>query len=133
MEPSTPKTDANTEDFERVKLPNKEEEENKETAEFLKDIEEMRAHAKKNYFTSEYQLERIFKSDNINPFEVLDLDAGISEAEIKKKFKQLSVLLHPDKCKDPRAAEAFDKVKKAQTALLNHDQRRVYQRVMREA
>jgi len=133
MEPSTPKTDANTEDFERVKLPNKEEEENKETIEFLKDIEEMRAHAKKNYFTSEYQLERIFKSDNINPFEVLDLDAGISEAEIKKKFKQLSVLLHPDKCKDPRAAEAFDKVKKAQTALLNHDQRRVYQRVMREA
>ena len=45
----------------------------------------------------------------------------------------LSMLVHPDKNKHERAAEAFGVVEKAYKELMDVDKRRTYQRVMREA
>ena len=45
----------------------------------------------------------------------------------------LSVLVHPDKCKHERAADAFHLLESAYKTLMDADKRRMYQRVMREA
>ena len=42
-----------------------------------------------------------------NPYDVLQLDAAASEEQIKKQFKNFSIVLHPDKCKDPRSKDAW--------------------------
>jgi len=52
---------------------------------------------------------------NLNPYEVLQVDPDLPIEEVKKKFRRLSILVHPDKNQDDleRAQAAFDAVKKA--------------------
>ena len=45
----------------------------------------------------------------------------------------MSALLHPDKCKDERAADAFFVVDSAYKTILDMDKRKIYLRIMREA
>lgn len=69
----------------------------------------------------------------VNPYDVLEIGFEASDAEIKKKFKVLSMLVHPDKNKHEKAPEAFHVLDKAYKTLMDLDKRRTYQRVMREA
>jgi len=50
-----------------------------------------------------------------NPQAVLGLVAGqkASKAEVRRLYLRLSLLVHPDKCDDPRAAEAFRRLSDA--------------------
>lgn len=41
------------------------------------------------------------------------------ESDIKKVYRAKSLLIHPDKTKNPNAPDAFDRLKKAQTVLLD--------------
>ena len=41
------------------------------------------------------------------------------ETDIKKVYRTKSLLIHPDKTKNPLAPDAFDRLKKAQTVLLD--------------
>jgi len=50
---------------------------------------------------------------------VLDLAPGVPESDIKKCYRMKSLLIHPDKTSNPRAPEAFDRLKKAQTVLMD--------------
>ena len=43
------------------------------------------------------------------------------------------MVLHPDKCKDPRAKDAWHTVEQAQKTLVDPEKRKVYLRIMREA
>jgi DnaJ homolog subfamily C member 8 len=54
---------------------------------------------------------------------VLDLQPGVPEGDIKIVYRKKSLLIHPDKTKNPQAPEAFDRLKKAQTALLDEKER----------
>lgn len=69
--------------------------------------------------TSEQQIERLLKPGstylNLNPYEVLQIDLDTDIEAAKKKYKKLSLLVHPDKNPDDRerADKAFDIVKKA--------------------
>jgi len=54
---------------------------------------------------------------------VLDLQPGVPESDIKIVYRKKSLLIHPDKTKNPQAPEAFDRLKKAQTTLLDEKQR----------
>ncbi|KAJ7527378.1 hypothetical protein O6H91_16G069100 [Diphasiastrum complanatum] len=52
------------------------------------------------------------------PFSILGLDASASETEIKKAYRKLSILYHPDKNPDPEANKYFvDYISKAYQAL----------------
>jgi DnaJ family protein C protein 8 len=42
-------------------------------------------------------------------------------------------LIHPDKCKLPKATDAFHVVEQAYKTLENPEKRNIYQRIMREA
>ncbi|XP_066573557.1 dnaJ homolog subfamily C member 8 isoform X1 [Amia ocellicauda] len=80
--------------------------------------------------TPKQQIERLTRPGasyfNLNPFEVLQLDPEITDDEIKKRFRQLSILVHPDKNQDDpeRAQKAFEAVDKAYKLLLDSEQKK---------
>ena len=45
------------------------------------------------------------------------------ESDIKKCYRTKSLLIHPDKTTNPRAPDAFDRLKKAQTELMDEKHR----------
>ncbi|KAJ7928922.1 hypothetical protein B0H13DRAFT_2544862 [Mycena leptocephala] len=71
----------------------------------------------------EIEVERILKAFKLNPFDILDIDESSTSEEIKKRYKQLSLVIHPDKTPHPRAPEAFDLLKKAESELSDKDKR----------
>jgi hypothetical protein len=50
-------------------------------------------------------------------YEVLGVEKGSTEEEIRVAFRQLALAVHPDKNRDPRAGEAFAKVQQAFSGL----------------
>ena len=80
--------------------------------------------------TSKNQIERLTRPGssyfNLNPFEVLQIDPEVTDEEIKKSFRQLSILVHPDKNQDDadRAQKAFEAVDKAYKLLLDQEQKK---------
>jgi hypothetical protein len=58
--------------------------------------------------TSSHQIKRLLNGTFINPFETLMLTPDASEEEIKKQYRTISLLVHPDKNQqDPSASDAF--------------------------
>ncbi|KAI9821779.1 MAG: hypothetical protein M1827_002360 [Pycnora praestabilis] len=55
--------------------------------------------------------------------DLLDLQPGVPESDIKNQYRKRSLLIHPDKTKNPLAPDAFDRLKKAQTELMDEKQR----------
>ncbi len=45
------------------------------------------------------------------------------ESDIKNMYRKKSLLIHPDKTRNPRAPDAFDRLKKAQTELMDEKHR----------
>jgi len=60
-----------------------------------------------NPMTSSAQLKRLINTSFISPYEVLMIGTEATEDEIKKQYRQLSLLVHPDKCSDSKASDAF--------------------------
>lgn len=56
-------------------------------------------------------------------YAVLDLQPGVTEKDIKVQYRKISLLIHPDKTKNPAAPDAFDRLNKAQEALLDEKKR----------
>lgn len=56
-------------------------------------------------------------------YAVLDLNPGVPESDIKICYRKKSLLIHPDKTKNPQAPDAFDRLKKAQTELMDEKHR----------
>lgn len=54
-----------------------------------------------------------------NSYAILDLKPGVPESDIKAQFRKKSLLIHPDKTKNPQAPDAFDRLKKAQGVLMD--------------
>lgn len=50
----------------------------------------------------------------------LQVKAGVDALTIKRKYKELAVALHPDKCKEEGATDAFQRLVKAYQNLLKY-------------
>ncbi|XP_071384126.1 dnaJ homolog subfamily C member 8 [Centroberyx affinis] len=80
--------------------------------------------------TSKQQIDRLLRPGasyfNLNPFEVLQIDPEATDEELKKRFRALSILVHPDKNQDDpeRAQQAFEAVDKAYKLLLDGEQKK---------
>ncbi|XP_055587860.1 dnaJ homolog subfamily C member 8 [Uranotaenia lowii] len=89
--------------------------------------------------TSKQQIERLLRPGatyfNLNPFEVLQLDPETPIEQIKKRYRTLSILVHPDKNQDnsERAQQAFEVVNKAWKTLENEVARKRCLEVYQEA
>ncbi|KQT60936.1 molecular chaperone DnaJ [Methylobacterium sp. Leaf456] len=63
-----------------------------------------------------------------NPYDVLGVPKGASEAEIKKAFRKLAKAYHPDSNKDPKAKERFSEANTAYEILGDKDKRGQFDR-----
>ncbi|CAF9903468.1 MAG: hypothetical protein GOMPHAMPRED_000284 [Gomphillus americanus] len=69
------------------------------------------------------EIARILSTFSLDAYSVLDLQPGVPESSIIATYRKKSLLIHPDKTKNPSAPLAFDKLKKAQTELLDEKSR----------
>ncbi|VUC25357.1 unnamed protein product [Clonostachys rosea] len=74
-------------------------------------------------FDKDAEIDRILNAFRLDAYAVLDLQPGITESDIKATYRKKSLLIHPDKTKNPRAPDAFDRLKKAQTELMDEKHR----------
>lgn len=65
----------------------------------------------------------ILHSFKLDAYAVLDLQPGVPESDIKMTYRKKSLLIHPDKTSNPQAPDAFDRLKKAQTELMDEKHR----------
>ncbi|KAF2315542.1 hypothetical protein GH714_040044 [Hevea brasiliensis] len=64
-----------------------------------------------------------------DPYSILELEPGASESEIKKRYRRLSILYHPDKNPDPEAHKYFvESITKAYQALTDPISRENYEK-----
>lgn len=89
--------------------------------------------------TPKQQIERLLRPGstyrNLNPFDVLQVEPETPIDEVKKKYRRLSILVHPDKNQDDpdRAQQAFEAVNKAWKTLENEETRKKCMDIIEEA
>lgn len=59
----------------------------------------------------------------LDAYELLGLPPSAAPKEAARRYRQLSLQVHPDRCRHPRAHEAFDGLKRAAQALADVDAR----------
>jgi DnaJ family protein C protein 8 len=69
------------------------------------------------------EIDRILSAFRLDAYAVLDLQPGVPESDIKMTYRKKSLLIHPDKTTNPRAPDAFDRLKKAQVELSDEKHR----------
>ncbi|KAF2968419.1 hypothetical protein GQX73_g5153 [Xylaria multiplex] len=79
--------------------------------------------AESKEFDKDAEIDRILKAFRLDAYAVLDLQPGVPESDIKITYRKKSLLIHPDKTKNPLAPDAFDRLKKAQTELMDEKHR----------
>nr|CAG4644300.1 EOG090X0DLG [Lepidurus arcticus] len=105
--------------------------------EFLFEVKEIEI--KDSVMTPKHQIERLLRPGatylNLNPFEVLQIDPELPLDDIKKKYRKLSFLVHPDKNLDDkdRAQIAFEIVNRAFKTLENEITRKKCLDIVEEA
>ncbi|KAG4304266.1 hypothetical protein PORY_002241 [Pneumocystis oryctolagi] len=70
-------------------------------------------------FEKDREIERILNAFRLDAYSILDLRPGVSSTNIQNTFRKKSLLIHPDKTKNPKASEAFDRLKKAESDLMD--------------
>ena len=83
--------------------------------------------------TAEEHVIRLTSQVHSSPFEVLLLEVDATEEDMKKRFRALSLLVHPDKCNHPKADEAFHVIQKAFQEAKTHQVHEAYDEVRAEA
>jgi len=105
--------------------------------EFYKDLKETEKADSK--LTPKQQIDRLLRPGstyrNLNPYDVLQIDPELPFEDVKKKYRRLSILVHPDKNPDDRerAQAAFDAVSKAHSLLEDEKTRRKCYEIVEEA
>ncbi|CAE6519114.1 unnamed protein product [Rhizoctonia solani] len=84
-------------------------------------------------FQRDVEVDRILKAFKLNPYDLLGLDPTCTPADIKKRYRHLSLFIHPDKATHPSATDAFDLLKKAEAELSDQAKRDELDAVMLEA
>ncbi|KAL8672816.1 MAG: hypothetical protein Q9168_002753 [Polycauliona sp. 1 TL-2023] len=97
-------------------IPNKE-----ETLDELATLDALEKEA--SDFNKDAEIDRILKAFRLDAYAVLNLQPGVPDSQIKIQYRKLSLLIHPDKTSNPSAPNAFDRLKKAQTELMDEKQR----------
>lgn len=69
------------------------------------------------------EVNRVLWAFKLNPYEKLNLRFDATVEDIRKAYRKLSLMVHPDKCKHPKAGDAFDILGEAQKELLDEEKR----------
>jgi DnaJ homolog subfamily C member 8 len=79
------------------------------------------------------EIDRIVKAFRANAYDVLDLQPGVPDDDIKRTYRKKSLLIHPDKSTNPYAQDAFDRLATAYQALLDEKKRAVLDEAIGDA
>jgi len=79
------------------------------------------------------EIERILAAFRANAYDVLDLQPGVPDEDIKKTYRKKSLLIHPDKSSNPRAPDAFDRLALAHQTLLDEKKRAILDEAISDA
>lgn len=79
------------------------------------------------------EIDRIRKAFRKNAYDVLDLQPGVPDEDIRKVYRKKSILVHPDKSSNPYAQDAFDRLAKAYQSLLDEKERGVLDEAIADA
>ncbi|KAB0800925.1 hypothetical protein PPYR_05279 [Photinus pyralis] len=105
--------------------------------EFYTEVKEIEK--RDSVLTPKQQIERLLRPGstyfNLNPFEVLNVDPDTPLEDIKKSYRRLSILVHPDKNQDDaeRSQQAFEVVSRAWKTLESEDSRQKCMDIIEEA
>ncbi|RKF63607.1 J domain-containing protein spf31 [Erysiphe neolycopersici] len=103
-------------------------------AEADQDVEVFKAlESEEKEYIKDAEIDRIMKAFRLDAYAVLDLRPGVPESDIKKCYRSKSLLIHPDKTRNPLAPEAFDRLKKAQTELTDEKHRMILDEAIADA
>ena len=70
------------------------------------------------------EVARILKASNL--YEILGVEKTCDNNDLKRSYRKIAAKVHPDRCKDPGATEAFQKVSHAYQTLSDEGKRRNY-------
>lgn len=76
---------------------------------------------------------RLTSQSFASPFQVLQLKHDATEEEIKKRYRRLSLLIHPDKFKHEKAQDAFNVLLNAFNDIQQAESKEKYKKVYDEA
>ena len=82
---------------------------------------------------SDYQIERLLSKKWKNPYAVLLLKMSDPIEKISTHYKRFLISLHPDKCTNIKAKDAFSVIQKAYKILQDPNSQRIYKRILKEA
>jgi len=74
----------------------------------------------------EAEIERVLKAFQFNPFDLMNVPTTATQDDIKRQYRNLSLLCHPDKCRPEardKAQKAFTLLAKAKADLTEDDKR----------
>lgn len=93
-----------------------------------------------NAFNQDKECERVLAMQySPDPLVILDMPVevyikcAVEDREIKMQYRKRSLLVHPDKCKHPKAQEAFDILKKTEQLCTNPQKKRLIFEYINEA
>jgi DnaJ family protein C protein 8 len=96
------------------------------------DVDELLAQ-EASQFVRDQEVDRILKSFPLDAYSILDLQPGCSSQVIKQQYRKKSLLIHPDKTKNPQAPDAFDRLKKAEATLQDDKKRELLDQAFTDA
>lgn len=73
------------------------------------------------------------KAFRANAYDVLGLQPGVPDEDIKKVYRKKSLLIHPDKSTNPYASDAFDRLAIAHQTLLDEKKRAILDEAIGDA
>ncbi|KAK3714994.1 DnaJ sub C member 8 [Vermiconidia calcicola] len=84
-------------------------------------------------FDKDSEIDRIRNAFRANAYDVLDLQPGVPDEDIKKTYRKKSLLIHPDKSSNPYAPDAFDRLALAHQTLLDEKKRAILDEAIGDA
>ncbi|KAI9710881.1 MAG: hypothetical protein M1812_007333 [Candelaria pacifica] len=69
---------------------------------------------------------RIVACDARDYYDILGLDVAAERSAIIKAYQRLSLLVHPDKCKEPGAEDAMQRLNNSKEILTDSNRRKIY-------
>ncbi|KAK5107605.1 hypothetical protein LTR62_000999 [Meristemomyces frigidus] len=100
----------------------------KEDADFLSLLDK-----ESKEFDKDSEISRILAAFRANSYDVLDLQPGVPDEDIKRCYRKKSLLIHPDKSSNPRAPDAFDRLALAYQTLLDEKKRAILDEAIADA
>ena len=67
------------------------------------------------------EVNRILGAFKLNPFEQLGINFDCTMEDIRRQYRKVSLMVHPDKCKHPRATDAFEVLGNANKSLTDEE------------